>query len=739
MGSRSIKNRPSVKKKSALSGVLAVFGVIAVLFVAGGVAAFALINTWLVDLPDYQNAEEYNTSQPTVVYASDRTTELARFQLENREPVSQDLISDYVLKGTVATEDERFYSHAGVDYAGIARALVNNLTGGSLEGASTITQQFVRNTILADEMDDISIKRKVREAYIALEIEHQFTKDQILVMYLNTINYGSGAYGIEAASQRYFSKSATELTLAEAALLVGIPQSPTYNNPIDYPDNALSRRNTVLDRMLTNGYITQEEHDAARAEPIELNVKEYTDDGILAYPYFTSYVRSLLYNSYDLSESDILQGGLKVYTTLDTRMQDAAEAAAAAKRSSLGGDLEVALAVIDPNTGYVKAIVGGSDYYSSEVNLATGQGAGGRPCGSAFKVFTLVEALNQGISPQTYVDCGSPATIDNYTLSNYDNINYGTRTIARALNVSANTGFVRLISSIGPANVAETAHKMGVSSALSNFPTLTLGTENVTPLEMTEAYATIASGGIHRDSTPIMTIEDSDGRVVLDNTNVDARSERVLSAEVAAAAEKVMEGVVNSYEGTGTAAALASGQVVAGKTGTTESYKDITFFGITPQLSVGIWCGDPSNVQSIPTGTNCADVFRSFATIALSDQQVQDFPAAAELTYKNYVDQKYHIYGNIYGTSSPSPSLKGAESGTEGVEQNASGGAGGAGSEQGTTGGSETGGTDNTGTGGSTGTGTGEGSGSGGTGESGGSGETGGTGGAGGSGSTASP
>ena len=205
------------------------------------------------------------------------------------------------------------------------------MTGGSLEGASTITQQFVRNTILADEMDDISIKRKVREAYIALEIEHQFTKDQILVMYLNTINYGSGAYGIEAASQRYFSKSATELTLAEAALLVGIPQSPTYNNPIDYPDNALSRRNTVLDRMLTNGYITQEEHDAARAEPIELNVKEYTDDGILAYPYFTSYMRSLLYNSYDLSESDILQGGLKVYTTLDTRMQDAAEAAAAGR------------------------------------------------------------------------------------------------------------------------------------------------------------------------------------------------------------------------------------------------------------------------------------------------------------------------------------------------------------------------------------------------------------------------
>lgn len=735
MGSRSIKNRPSVKKKSALGGALSVLGVIAVLFVAGGVAAFALINAWLVDLPDYQDADEYNTAQPTVVYASDRTTELARFQLENREPVSQDLISDYVLKGTVATEDERFYSHAGIDYAGIARALVNNLTGGNLEGASTITQQFVRNTILADEMDDISIKRKVREAYIALEIEHQFTKDQILVMYLNTINYGSGAYGIEAASQRYFSKSATELTLAEAALLVGIPQSPTYNNPIDYPDNALSRRNTVLDRMLTNECITQEEHDAAQAEPIELNVKEYTDDGILAYPYFTSYVRSLLYNSYDLSESDILQGGLKVYTTLDTRMQDAAEAAAAAKRSSLGGDLEVALAVIDPSTGYVKAIVGGSDYYSSEVNLATGQGAGGRPCGSAFKVFTLVEALNQSISPQTLVDCGSPATIDNYTLTNYDNVDYGTRTIARALNVSANTGFVRLISSIGPAKVAETAHKMGISSTLSSFPTLTLGTENVTPLEMTGAYATIASGGIHRDSTPIMTIEDSDGKVVLDNTNVGARSERVLSAEVAAAAEKVMEGVVNSYEGTGTAAALANGQVVAGKTGTTESYKDITFFGITPQLSVGIWCGDPSNVQSIPAGTNCADVFKNFATIALAGQELQSFPTAAEPTYKNYVDQKYHIYGT--GSLSSSPRNPGF--GTGGAGQNAGTATDGTDAGQGSTGGSTTGGTDTTETGGgSTGTdsGSGGGTGTGGTGESG---ESGGTGGSGGSGSAASP
>ena len=185
-----------------------------------------------------------------------------------------DQISEYVLKGTVATEDERFYTHSGVDYLGVARALVNNLMGGELEGASTITQQFVRNTILSDEMRDISFKRKIREMYISQKLEEQYSKDEILLMYLNTINYGSGAYGIEAAAERYFSKDAKDLTLNEAATLVGIPQSPTYNNPIDYPDNCLKRRNTVLDRMVSNGVITAEEADAVKAEPIELNPSE---------------------------------------------------------------------------------------------------------------------------------------------------------------------------------------------------------------------------------------------------------------------------------------------------------------------------------------------------------------------------------------------------------------------------------------------------------------------------------
>ena len=667
MGSRSMKNRPSARKKHPVTGVVAVLSVIGVLIVCLCVGGIAVCASWLQDLPDYTNADAYlKDSKPTVIYASDGSTELARFQLENRETVERSQISSYVLKGTVATEDERFYDHGGIDIAGIARALVNNIAGGALEGASTITQQLVRNTVLADEMDDISIKRKVREAYIAMKLEEQYSKDDILTMYLNTINYGSGAYGIEAASKRYFSKSANELTLAEAALLVGIPQSPTYNDPINYPENALQRRNVVLDRMLSNGYITQAEHDSAQAEPIKLNVHENPDDGILKYPYFTSYVRNLLYNSYDFSSSDILEGGLSVYTSLDPDMQDAAEEAAQKKRESMPDGLDCAMAVIEPSTGYVKAIVGGSDYYSNQVNIATGDGAGGRPCGSAFKVFTLVTALDKKISPQTYIDCTSPATIDDYTVQNYDNINYGTRTIARALAVSSNTGFVRLISSIGVNDVAKMAKQMGISSELSPSTagaTLTLGVENVTPLEMAEAFATIANGGVHCDSTPIMKIEDRNGKTIVDNTDVSKRSERVISEEVAYAAEQVMEGVVNSSEGTGTSARLNNGQVVAGKTGTTESYKDITFFGITPKMSVGIWCGDPSNVESVPVGTDCADVFATFANKVMKSSDVEQWKKpSTQIQYTNYTDQKYHIYGTNYVSQSTSTSSSSASS-----------------------------------------------------------------------------
>ncbi|MBQ9000993.1 MAG: penicillin-binding protein, partial [Eggerthellaceae bacterium] len=468
-----------------------------------------------------------------------------------------------------------------------------------------------------------------------------------LLMYLNTVNFGAGAYGAEVAAQRYFSKPASDLTLTEAALLAGIPQSPTYNDPLQYPEHALQRRNRVLERMLGENYITQSEYAAAIAAPLGLNPKDVSDDGIIAYPYFTSYVRYLLYNDYDLSESDILKGGLKVYTTLDVGKQLDAEAACAKKRESMYNDaMEVAMAVVDPDSGNVQAIVGGSDYSVSEVNLATGQGGGGRPCGSVFKTFTLVECIKKAISPTaTYVDCSSPATVDGYTLENYANTQYGTRSISGAFAVSSNTGFVRLISAVGVKDVANTAHELGVTSDLHEDEagaTLTLGVQNVTPLELANAVATIANGGTRHDLCAVTTIEDRDGKVIVDDSDPSKRSERVLTPEQAHAVQEVMRGVVTS--GTGTAASMYNGQQVAGKTGTSEDYKDISFVGYTPFIAASIWVGDPTNVSAVPTGS-AADVFRNYATAVMEreDLPVKNFPEASNPEYKPFESSQYHV------------------------------------------------------------------------------------------------
>lgn len=655
MGSRAIKKRPQTKKKVGPAIALGILGTLVAACLACAIGVVALVSSWLTDLPDYESLGAYNASLPTEVYASDGKTLLAKFQLEYREPVELDRVSQYVLDGTVATEDERFYEHKGYDPVGIVRAAIVNFTGTGQEGASTITQQFVRNTVLSSEMNEISYKRKVREIFLASKVEESYTKEEILQMYLNTINYGSGAYGIQAASQRYFSKDATELTLAEAATLIGIPQSPTYNNPIDNPENCLKRRNLVLDRMLTNGYITQEEHDEAQAEDIVLETTEQSNDGIEAYPYFTSYVRNLLMDEngrYAYSVNEIFKGGLTVVTTLDIPTQKACENAAENKLEQEEDQMDCALAAVDPSTGHVLALVGGKDYEASEVNLATGEGGGGRPCGSAFKTFTLVSSIEMGIDPNnTMLDCGSPATVDNYTLQNFDNINYGTRSVARAFAVSSNTGFVRLISSIGVSTVIDTAKRMGITSDIAGSgagASLTLGVANVTPLEMADAYATIANGGTHYVEEPILTITNHDGEVIVDNTNPEG--EEALTPEVAYAASSVMKLVVNDYEGTGTAAAMANGQPVAAKTGTSEDFRDITFTGITPYMSLSIWLGDPSNETTLPYHTTAADVFKDVMDQLYYDAEVVDFAYADSPIYQTYFDAVYHVGGASWST-----------------------------------------------------------------------------------------
>ena len=565
-------------------GVLvAAFSVVLVVgFGAFGVGR--IVDAWVGELPSVHDPNAFAYSAKTRIYANDRTTLLAEFYLQDQEPIEKDQVGDYVLKGTVATEDTRFYEHEGVDYYGIGRALVNNLNGGSLEGASTITQQLVRNTLLSSEANDISFRRKVREAELAIEMEQAYSKEDILLMYLNTINYGSGCYGIEAAAQHYFSKSAIDLTLAEAATLVGIPQSPTYNNPEDYPENCTKRRNVVLDRMLTHGTITQEEHDSAVEEELLLNVEVRAEDGIYEYPYFTSYVRQQLLDQ--LSFEEVFDGGLTIYTTIDPTLQGYAEEAAAEVYDDMArtGDSDVSLSMtcIDPNTGYVLAMIGGKDWSDSQFNLATS--ATGRQAGSSFKAFTLAAAIEQGISPKTVIDCSTGFVNAAWSkpVTNYAGANYGYLSIERMTWVSANTGFARLVTDpdgVTPQSLLDMAARLGVAGdtkyGYGAYPALTLGAAQTNTLRMASAYGAFATGGIRHADTCITQVIAQDGTTLIDNTEVPG--EQVLSPEVAGEVTRVLQGVVT--QGTGRGSALPSGQVSAGKTGTSQEHRDLWFCG----------------------------------------------------------------------------------------------------------------------------------------------------------------
>ncbi len=617
---RKNKNTYRARKKHPLRNGIILLVACLVLLIGSAGAVYAVGSSWLQDLPNYEDASNYNYSGKTKVYASDGKTLLAEFYMENRDPVTMEQISDYVLEGTVATEDERFYEHNGIDPVGIARAIMVNLTRSGSEGASTITQQFVRNTVLADEMQEQSLKRKVREAYIALRLEETYSKDEILLMYLNTINYGKGAYGIQAASQKYYSKDASELTLAQAATLIGIPQAPTYNNPIDNPENCKKRRNLVLDRMLSNGYITQEEHDAAQAEDLNLKTSKAssTNDGLYKYKYFSSYVRDQLLDKY--SAAEVYRSGLTVITTLDPDIQKAAEEAAKKKEQSLSSSQEVAMVAVDPETGYIRALVGGRSYKKDQYNLAT---QAKRQPGSAFKTFTLLAAIKEGISPSTNVNCSSEATFDNWTVHNYGGASYGTRSIASAFAVSSNTGFAQLCVEIGADKVVNMANTCGISQSLNAYPSITLGAQETTVRDMAQAYATIANGGTKHEAICIEQIQDNAGNVIY---QADTTGEKVLDTNITQAATEVMEGVVTG--GTGKGAALYNGQKVAGKTGTSQNWRDKWFCGITPQLSTAIWIGDRDE-KSMSSSISATDVYHNFMTSCFSScgWEVEEFPA----------------------------------------------------------------------------------------------------------------
>ena len=576
MGPRQRHARSRAKTHATPVVLFSVLGFLLVAGIAFGIGMLGNINRWLSDLPDYTDADEYLVSEPTHILDS-QGTEIATFFVQNRESVTADKVSEWVLKGTVDVEDERFYEHNGVDIIGIGRAVLAQLSGRS-EGASTITQQLVRNTILSEEQFDQTIERKVREAFIAMEMEKIFSKDEILMMYLNTIYYGHGAYGIQAASKTYLSKNASELTLAEAALLIGLPNSPSYYDPTVNPDVAVDRRNKVLGNMLRIGTISQDEYDAAVAEPLALNVTETSDTGISVYahPYFVDYVKSLLQEEF--STDVLFKGGLTVTTTIDPAIQQAAETAAVENinKYPAANDLQIGMSVVDPKTGHIKAMVGGRDYNAdpNHVNHATAK----RQPGSSFKSFTLATAIKMGVNPNITINCESPMYWDNpggedIKIQNIGNHNYGYRSLASATAVSSNTGYVQLAETIGNQNILQTCKSLGLdTSSMHDVLSMTLGTGDVTTLQMANAYASFANGGEHRAPVAITEIKSRTGEVVY--THKDEKTQ-ALTAGDAAAVTEVLETVMERG-GTGVTGNPWIKQPIAGKTGTAGTASDTT-------------------------------------------------------------------------------------------------------------------------------------------------------------------
>ncbi|MBK5211341.1 MAG: PBP1A family penicillin-binding protein [Coriobacteriia bacterium] len=631
------KIRPTTPAKSKGNGkiiALTILGIFLLLLIAGGVIGSVAISKWLENLPDYKAKNAFQVARPTTIYSSDGKL-LARLYLENREVISIDKMSPYVLNATVAVEDERFYKHHGVDFVGIMRS-VFSIMGGTRQGGSTITQQYIRNTILRDEATDMSLRRKVREAYLALQIEKVYTKKEILSMYLNTVYFGEGAYGIQAAAQTYFSKNANKLTIAQAAMLAGLPQRPSGTSPFDNPDGALSRRNQVLRRMLSNNYLTKAEYDKALAEKISPKRSKEPTNGIYAYPYFVAQVKKDLQKKF--SKGTVFEGGLKVVTTLDTKMQKSAEKAVKKEIGKKGP--EGALVAIEPSTGEVKALVGGRSYTKNQFNMAT---QAHRQAGSSFKTFTLAAAIDDGMSPSIMVDSSSPATIPTtppWIVHNSEGQGHGMISLASATYSSVNAVYARVCYALGAEKVVKMAHKLGITTKLKAYPSITLGAQNVTPLEMASGYATLADNGVYNTPTFIKTVTDREGKNIYRYT---PENKRVISASVAATTTKVLRGVVTG--GTGTQARL-SGRQVAGKTGTSQKNRDVWFCGYTPQLATAIWVGYPQEKTIIMNGSLafggsvCGPIFHDFMTVALEGMPAVAFKTADQPSYDN---SKYNL------------------------------------------------------------------------------------------------
>jgi penicillin-binding protein 1A len=569
--------------------LLMTVAVIGALSVVGYVIAIAATG------PDIEELKPIDKGESSVVYAADGSLlGYVQSDIVRQERPWRDMPLE-LRQAVVAIEDERFYEHGGVDPEGIVRAAVKNITSGeTLQGGSTITQQLVRALYIQDPQQDI--KRKIREAKLAQELEDKHSKRWILEQYLNAVPFGTvrgrTALGAEAAAQVYFSKSAKDLTLDEAAMLAGLPQAPSQYNPFQNPRAALERRNDVLKAMADNHFISRER--ATKSMEKGLGLDRGTKYERRREPYFFDYVEQLLIEKYGVAV--YRRGGLKIYTTIDPKMQEQGRKAIQAQLGQ-PGDPSSAVVSIDPSNGYIRAMASSGTYNDRTFNLAA---QGHRQPGSAFKTMVLVTAVREGVDPQrtTYVSKPLNLQIPGYgswSVKTYGNTYGGTMNLVEATLKSDNTVYAQLDVDLGPKKVAQTAHDLGITSKLEGVPSEGLGGlgQGVSPLEMARAYATLSNGGKRHKPIAIRKLTFRDGKT--DDSLGKSKGKQVIPDWVAYEVTKILE--QNVQKGTGTKAQI--GCPVAGKTGTTDNFNDAWFVGYTPHLATSVWVGYPNALREM--------------------------------------------------------------------------------------------------------------------------------------------
>lgn len=605
------------KKQGSGIKILTVFAVILAVMIAGVGCGFltATLNT-------KQDLEDVRPAASSHIYDANGN-ELANIHAEqNRVPVKIDKVPEHLKDAFIAVEDVRFYEHAGVDPKGIVRAVIANVTNkGVSEGGSTITQQLAKNAYLTQ---DRTLKRKVQEVFLALQLERKYTKDEILELYLNQIYFGQGAYGVQAAAKTYFGKNVEDLDLNECAMLAGIPKSPNYFSPLNNLQAAQQRKGVVLDQMAKYGYISSSTATKTKAENLNLVKPQAQSDNHFA-SYFIDYVTQKMIEKYGADA--VYQEGLKIYTTLDKDMQQAAEAAMQnLPNYSTDGNgnkqPEGALVAIEPSTGYIKAMVGGRG--NDQFNRAT---MAERQPGSAFKPFVFAAALENGLTPSSAVE-DKPINIGGWQPQNYSRSFSGTVTMRYVAENSLNVPTVRIAQEVGMEKIISLAERMGISTFVKegaandmNYA-VTIGgmTKGVTPLEMTSAYGTFANDGIHVEPVAIIRVENQKGEIM---EQAQPKIEQVLKKTSANDLTSMLMGVI--ARGTGTRANI--GRPAAGKTGTTDNYQDAWFVGYVPDLVAGVWvgCDDNSRMGNMTGGTTPAAIWKAFMSKAVQSMPNKNF------------------------------------------------------------------------------------------------------------------